>query len=328
MSNSILDLISKETDKEQHEYLVEIETKAGYIKLQAILGRGELYKEFDGTQRECGEYFGVGQAVVGEYRQIFSNINLVTVGDGQEISKNKLLTIIREKKAEEHELEDFEIDRTNLHGGATYKSEDDEDIANIVMDLAKDESPEVKVKLTNKAIGIKNKREVLESDKSDEDKVKALTSKKLFKEVFSPEPEEEAEPEKETPKSHEKALEQNRLLREENKKLRDENKMLNKKLKDFDFAHELGDSLGIINAFLSVNLKKLVKHEKLLRQMPVELVAALNELKLSTSELPTEAELKRNYRDEAKRTHPDKENGSVEAFQKVKAAFDVVQKMI
>ena len=92
------ELLNVGSDIEQHETAVMYESMADEIKLQAILKRGELYSSFDGTQRECGEYFGVTQNTVKDYLIIYKGCNLVKSTEVQEISKNKLLKLVIEHK--------------------------------------------------------------------------------------------------------------------------------------------------------------------------------------------------------------------------------------
>ncbi len=313
------DLLDIGSDLEQHSAAVMYESIADDLKLQAILKRGELYKEFNGTQRECGEYFGVKQATVSEYLSIFDNRNLVIGGSDTQISAVKLLTIIRKHKAEEAEkVEDFELTREQFQGGTTYRSEEAEALADEVVDMAANEAPEVKVAMGNKAIGVSQKKQVLESDLDDAEKVEAMKSKKNFDRIVL------GKKDKAPPKNLTDAKDRNKTLVEENAELKARNKELEKKLKDFNFIEELAWHSLRLGRMVTQFAKMKTESKAMYENMKPSIANALQLLRLPTTQEVTIDEVKRAFRDEAKAHHPDV-GGDTEVFHKVKEAYDLLK---
>ncbi len=318
--NSPSDLLDIGSDLEQHSAAVMYESIADDLKLQAILKRGQLYKEFDGTQRECGEYFGVSQATVANYTILYDEkSNPLITGCNHEISAIKLLTIIRKHKAEEaEEVEDFELTREQFQGGTTYRSDEAEALADEVVDMAADEAPKVKVALGNKAIGVSRKKQVLESDLDDEEKVEAMKSKKNFDRIVL------GKEDKAPPKNLTDAKDRNKILAEENSELKARNKELEKKLKDFNFIEELAWHSLRLGRMVTQFAKMKTESKSMYENMKPHIANALQLLKLPTTQEVTLDEVKRAFRDEAKAHHPDV-GGDTEVFHKVKEAYDLLK---
>jgi len=315
--NSPSDLLDIGSVLEQHSAAVMYESIADDLKLQAILKRGQLYKQFDGTQRECAEYFGVSLGTINEYRTIYDNQAFIS--DEQQIEKNKLLTIIRKHKAEEEEVvEDFELTREQFQGGTTYRSDEAEALADEVVDMAADEAPEVKVALGNKAIGVSQKKQVLESDLGDAEKVKAMKSKKNFDRIIL------GKEDKAPPKNLTDAKDRNKTLAEENSELKARNKELEKKLKDFNFIEELAWHSLRLGRMVTQFAKMKTESKSMYENMKPNIANALQLLKLPTTQEVTIDEVKRAFRDEAKAHHPDV-GGDTEVFHKVKEAYDLLK---
>lgn len=315
------------TDIEQHNVAVMVENMTDEFKKKAILKRGELYSNFDGTQRECAEHFGVGLGSINDYMTIYDNHNLVFTTDEHEISKNNLLKLVREKKEEETgEVEDFELTVEDAFGNMNKKNDKTlKEIEELVINVNENESPEVKNALTQKGFGLKRAQTVLALDVDSEKKVELIKMKKAeFDEFINGEPTVEKVTNEEKKKLNTKAKTEIEKLREENKKLKEENKELHKAMKTQESIEKLNFFIVRV-IYAEMDLRKIKsENARLFNSLSVPLRSALEVLQIPEENFEGLDTIKKMYRDKAKKAHPDA-GGTKEQFAELSKAYELLK---
>ena len=158
---------------------------------------------------------------------------------------------------------------------------------------------------------------------------KVMQESKGIKQIAKEDWDKDEEKKKPEPKNMVEAKERIRVLKEDNAELKARNKELEKKLKDFNLHDELRSIIkGVILYLNPIVFEDDIKEDMKRKIGNIHgLENALRVLWLTTTKLPTAQELKRNYKDSAKKAHPDK-GGTDEEFQQVSEAYKLVSKAI
>jgi len=215
---------------------------------------------------------------------------------------------------EDEDMGDIEF-KDVLGGNTTsWKKEDKIATAHRVVDKANGSSDEIKKAVCDKGQSIESIETVLDSDLSDEDKVKAIRNKSEFEKVF---------------KSNKTKVEAETKLKDANKKIKELQKQVDELKGELEVEKELRKILTKASTakFVEQILRRISKNEfefRKLRNSP-ELIDAFN---VFGEGVITDADkLKKLYREKAKQHHPDK-GGDENMFKQIASANSRIKKYI
>jgi len=236
---------------------------------------------------------------------------------GEKLETAKAITDAEFYETEKHK---HELTQETYHRGERYSDSQRVKIQEIIL-YAWSESLEMEqifMRDRRTIVILENALKIIKSDYPHDEKIKLIKDKKYCDDIFND------GGAKEKAKNFKDAQQQNKTLREENAILKKRNRELEAKQRGYDFCFVLDVHLRHLREEAQRFKEASEKSSKVFNNMRPHIENALKVLRLPTEDESTFEEIKRAYRDEAKKAHPDA-GGTAEHFHNIKKAYDILK---